>query len=148
MQFLAVEPHGTALEATFTQFLRHAVEDTQFGSIITVLALQNLLHLFVGIAAVALDHGMSQVPVVDVGFFIQNEDDAVTELLLVGAQRTDVVAEPLRQHGNGAVDEIDAGTLLGLLVDDAALGDVVRHVGDMYTDLPQIQGYGGTGVRG
>ena len=44
-----------------------------------------------------------------------------------------------RQHGYGAVNEVDAcGTLLSLTVYDRALGDIVRHIGNVDTHLIQV----------
>ena len=44
----------------------------------------------------------------------------------------------IRQHGYGAVYQVDAGgTLLCLLVDDGTLGDVVGDVGNMDAHFPQ-----------
>ena len=155
VQFFAVEVHGSVLEATLAQLLRHAVQHDEFlgqlarvgfllrggrcrltGTVDNAVLLEYLLHLLVGEAAIGTDDGMGQVPRLDVGVLVHDEDDAVAQLVLVGPERTDIVAEPLREHGDGAVDQIDArGALLCLAVDDAPLGDVVRHVGNVDTDL-------------
>ena len=69
---------------------------------------------------------MGEMPALDVGLVVHLEDDTVGKFLLVGTQRADEVAEALRQHGDGAVDEIDTGgTLHRLTVDDGVLGDIV-----------------------
>ena len=105
-------------------------------SVHDAVVFQQLLHLLVGIAAITADNGVRQVPRLDVGIVVHDENDAVAQLLLIGAQRADEVTEVLGQHGNGAVNEIDArGALLGFLVDDAALLDVVAHVGNVDSNL-------------
>ena len=104
MQFLAVELHGAVLEAALAQFLGHGVELDQFIGVFTLVGVllrggwsglacavdhavvfQQLLHLFVGVAAVAADDGVGNMELLDVGLVIEQEDDAVAELLLVGA---------------------------------------------------------------
>ena len=47
---------------------------------------QERLHLLVGEAAVALDNGVCQVPFLHLRLLVDLEDDAVAQLLLVGAQ--------------------------------------------------------------
>ena len=72
----------------------------------------------------------------DLTLIVEREDRAVTELVLIGTERADEVAETLGQHRDGTVDEVDRrSTLLRLLVDDGSLGDIVAHVGDMHADL-------------
>ena len=70
MQFLAVELHGAVLEASFTQGLGHLVECHQFLGVVALARLQYLLHLFVGVAAVAFDDRMCDVELLDVGIFV------------------------------------------------------------------------------
>ena len=72
----------------------------------------------------------------EVRLLVQLEDAAIGVLVLVGAQRAEVVAQALGEHGDGAVHEVDAGgAAVGLLVDEAALGDVVADIGDMHAHL-------------
>ena len=74
-----------------------------------------------------------------VSLVVHLEDDAIGQLLLVGAQRTDEVTQALRQHRDGAVYQIHTGgTLRRLFVDDGAFLDVMAHVGNMYTHLPEL----------
>ena len=89
MQFLAVELHGSVLETSLSQLLGQTVQRNQLRGILALIGLglrgrrsrlpgavyhavllQNVLHLFVGKAAVALDDGVGQVPVLDVGIFV------------------------------------------------------------------------------
>ena len=156
VQFLAVKLHGTVVEAGLAQRLGQTVEHHQFGSIIALVAfgagcrgwfacslfhavaLQYFLHFFISKAAVALDDGMHQSPFLHVCLFVHVEYHAVGQFLLIGAQRADEVAEPLGQHGDGAVNKIHAGgPFHGFFVDDGAFGHIVRHVGDMHAHFPQ-----------
>ena len=67
---------------------------------------------------------------------VKSEDDAVAQLVLIRAQRTQLVAEALGQHGYGAVNEIDTGgALFGFAVHDVMLLDVVGHIGNVHSHL-------------
>ena len=89
------------------------------------------------LAAVRLYHGVYDAVFLYVGIVVEIEDDGECQLLLVGAQRADEVAQTFGQHRNGAVDEIyTRGTLHRLLVYHRTLLDVVAHVGYVYADLP------------
>ena len=158
----SVKVYRASGKAPAPQFLGHAVEHDELlgkvlgrlcigrkrlvvvaGAVVVLLAglvmcLQYLLHLLVGEASVAAYDGVCQVPVLYLGLLVERKDDAVSQLVLVGTQRADVVAEPLGQHGNGAIDQIHAGGALECFaVDDGSFGHVVAHVGDVYAHLPQ-----------
>ena len=145
VQLLALEFHGSVLEPLCPEAFGHAVEHDQFlgklaligvllgggrcglaAAVHYAVLLENGLCLLIGKAPVTADDGVGQMPVFDIRLLVHLEDDAVAELVLVGAQRADVVAQSLGQHRDGAVDQIDArGALLCLLVDDASLGHIV-----------------------
>ena len=153
MKLLTVELHGAVLEAGGTEFLGEGIEFDELcgmlaligvlirsrGSRLTrailhAIVLEQLLHFLVGIAAIALDDGMGEVPGLDIGLVVHLEDDAVTEFLLIGTEGADEVTEALGEHGDGAIDEIDArGTVIGFLVDRGAFAHIVGDVGDMHT---------------
>ena len=157
VEFLAIKLHGAILETGSTQFLGKGIKFDQFGSVFSLIGmilrsrgrwfacailhaiiLQNLLHLLIGIATIALNHRMSQMPLLDVRLVVHLEDDTITEFLLVRTQRADEIAETLWQHGDGAVDEVDTRcTGIGLLVDDGAFLHVMRDIGDMDAYLPE-----------
>ena len=157
MQFLTVELHAAVFEAGCTQFLGEGVERNQFGSILTLIGillrswrswfactvlhaivLQNLLHLFVGIATITLDDGMRQMPMLDICLVVELEDHTVAQLLLVWSQRANEVTKTLRQHWDGAIHEIDTrSTSIGLLVDDRAFLHIMRDIGNMHAHFPQ-----------
>ncbi len=66
------------------------------------------------------------------------EDDAVSEFLFIGVERTYEVAQMLGKHGDCAVDEVDGcGALPGFFVDYGVFGDIVGHVGDVYPHFPK-----------
>ncbi len=49
-----------------------------------------------------------------------------------GAQAADVGRELLRQHGNGAVGEVDGGAAQpGFQIERRTGGDIMRHIGDV-----------------
>ncbi len=158
VELFTVELHGAVLEAGCAQLLGEGVKLDEFGSILALvrmvlggrgsrlartvlhpIVLQDLLHLLVSIATIAPYHGMCQVPLLDVGISIEQEYDTVTQFLLVRSQRTDEVTEAFGQHRYGAVYEIDArSAAVRLLVDGRSFPDVVAHIGDMDTYLPEI----------
>ena len=89
MQLFAVKLHCPVLEPSLAQLLGHAVEHDELGCKLSLIGLslsgggswlsgtidhsvflQDVLHLLVGKAAVALDDGVCQMPVVDVGIFV------------------------------------------------------------------------------
>ena len=135
---LAVEGHRAAiLKTTAAQLLRHLVEHGEFVGQVALAGLQDVLSLLVGESPVAACHRMADFVFLHLCLGIHLHDDRVGEFVLVGSQRADVVAQFLGQHGDGAVHQIDrGGTLVSLLVDDGAWGDIVAHVGDVHTDFP------------
>ncbi len=167
MELLGVELHGAVLEAPLAQLLGQAVEGADLPSVLVLVALlsrvgcrlsgavlhavvlEHLLGLLVGVAAVGANDGVHDAEALHVGLVIEVEDDREGQLVLIGAERADEVAEPFGQHRYGAVDEIDGrGALHGLLVDDTPLGDIVRHVGDVHAHLvePLVELLDGEGV--
>ena len=168
--FGAVETDGAVLEAAFAQLLGQAVERDELFDILALkgsalgqgfgvlagqgqvggrgfaVALQYGLHLLVSKAAVRANHGMGQVPVEHVAATVHVENRRVGQLLLIGPQRADEVAQALGQHRDGAVHEVDArGPLLRLAVNDVALLHVVGDVRNMDADFPAILAHGADG---
>ena len=156
VEFLALKLHGAVLEALGTEQLGESVErDELAGQLALVAALagrgcrlsgavhhpivfQYLLHLLIGKAPTAPYHGMYQSPALHLRLIVHLKHRAEAQLVLVGPQRADVVAEALGQHGDGTVYEIDAGgPFLRLLVDDGALLHIVRHIGYVHAHLPE-----------
>ena len=133
----AVELEGALLVTAAAELLGKRVEGGQLAGELTVPGLDNLLGLLIGEAAVALDHRAADSRIDHVGLLIELEHCGEGELLLVGTQGADAVAEALGEHGDGAVHEIDArGAFLGLLVDHRPGAHIMGDVGDMHSDLP------------
>ena len=137
LHLVAVEVDGTGLEAVLTQKLGKLVQLEYFFFVIAFPCFDDLLGFFVGEAAVALDDGVHYARVLHFSLFRHFEDDGIGQLLFVGAEGADEVAQPFGKHRDGTVHEVDGcGTLLGFLVYDAALFHVMGHVGDMYAHFP------------
>ena len=118
VQLLAVELYTTVLESGFAQFLGQRIKLQQEFGVFAFSLFNNLLNLFVGIATVALNHGVCQMPILDVCLVVHLEDNAVAQFFLVGAQRTDKVTQTLGQHRDGTIHQIDTGgTCICFLVD-------------------------------
>ena len=138
LHFHPVELQCAVGEAFLAQYLGQAVQFQQFELVVALARLDDLLRLFVGEAPVALDDGVHDAVVQHFGLVVEGEDDAVCQLLFVGAEGAQKVAEAFGEHGDGAVYEVDRrGALLGFLVDDAAFLDVMRYVGDVHAHFPQ-----------
>ena len=164
VQLFAFKLHGTVLEALLTQLLGQHIEQQKFFGILAFevvwcqmlvaieevrrrtscailhpVLFQEFLHLLIGIATVGTNDRVDNPMGAHLCILVEQEDDAVAQFLLVGTQRANEIAKVFGQHGNGTIDEIDrGGTLLCLLVDDTALGDVVRNVGYVDADLEQL----------
>ena len=73
-----------------------------------------------------------------VGIFIHVEDDTIGQLLFIGAQRADKIAQPFGKHRNSAIHQVNTrGTLLRFLVYHTSFRDIIAYVSDMDTHLPQ-----------
>ena len=94
LHLVAVEVDGTRLEALFAQQLGQFVELLEFLHIVTLSRFESLLRLLVGKASVALDDGVYHTAFLHLGPFVHLEDDAIGQLLLVGAKRAEEVTEP------------------------------------------------------
>ena len=156
VQLFAVELHRAVGEPLLAQLLGQAVELDQlvgvfalvaFGaglwrglprSVLHAVVFEQLLHLLVGVAAVAANDGVDYAVAAHVGLVVEVEHHAERQFLLVGAQRADEVAQPLGQHRYGAVHEVHAGgAFLGFAVDDGAFFHVVGNVGYVHAHFPQ-----------
>ena len=157
MQLLAVEFHTAVLESCSTQLLGQCIESYQlFGilalirillcgcrcrfacTILYTIVFQYLLNFFVSIAAIALNYGVCQVPILDISLIVHLEDYAIAKFFFVRTKRADKVTESLWQHRYGAVNQIDTGcTSKSFLIDSRSLAYIMRYVGDMNTNLPQ-----------
>ena len=144
---LCVEVDGALFVAFFAQYRCQLV---QFQNRLVRLAFRfplsvfrfllsvfnNLLCLLVVVAAVAVDHRLAKPAPQDLRLVVHLKDGAEAQLVLVGPQRADAVAQFLRQHRYGAVNQIYAcAALVGLAVNGAAGLYIVRYVGNMDAHL-------------
>ena len=137
LRLLAVESDGSVAEAARAQRAGQAVERLQLRGIVAAARLDALLRLGVGEAAVGVDHRAAEPLVEDLQVLVEGEHCREAEALLVGPQRAELVREPLGQHGDRAVHQVDRrAACAGLLVDDRVRTHVVRHVGDVHAHLP------------
>ena len=133
-----VELQRTIGKPCSTQFLCQAVEGEHLIAIVAFAGFYDVLRLFVGEAAVALNHCVANVHLLHVGVVVEFHHHRVGEFFLVGTQRTDEVAQALRQHRNSAVHQIDRRcTALGFGFNYAVWRHIMRHVGNVYAHLPQ-----------
>ena len=66
---------------------------------------------------------------------LEREDDRHAEFVFSGAERAEVVAEFLGQHGQNAVNEIDGRTAaVGIVVNFCPRADIMGHIRDMHPD--------------
>ena len=110
---------------------------------------QQILHFLISVSAITLDNRVENAVAQHFGFVVHLEDDGERQFLLIGPERTELVAEVFRQHRNGSVHQINrCGTLLSLFVDDGTFLHIVAHIGDVYTHFPKslFQRLDGDGV--
>ena len=134
--FGAIKGNTPPLEAPSTKLLSQSMQAKYSFCVVAVAGIDDLLSLFVGEASLTADHRSGDTSRAKIRTLVQLEYTAVGVLIFIGAERTEEVAQSLRKHRDGSVDEIDAGsTLVGLVIDDTAGLYIVTHVGDMYTHL-------------
>jgi hypothetical protein len=72
---------------------------------------------------------------------IQTNEGGVGEALFIGAEGAEAIREAGREHGNDAVDKVDAvGAFAGLVIQFGSGFDVVGDVGDVDADLDMTVG--------
>ena len=138
LNLLAVERHrSTLLEAATAQLLSHLIEHGQLLGQVALARFQDVLSLLIGEAPVAAGDGVANFVFLHLGLGIHLHNDRVGKFILIGAERTDEVTQLLGEHGHRAIHQIDRrGTLISLLVNDGARGDIVAHIGDVNANLP------------
>ena len=118
--------------------LLHDFGDVVEGAklVLVVSAINRELRVLVGESSVGIDDRLAEPAVADLGFVIYDEYGGEGELVFVRIERTDVVREHFRKHGDRAVDEIyGKAPLLRLLVELGSRTDIMRDVGDVHADL-------------
>ena len=108
------------------------------------VAFEDRVDLGVGHARGRADDAFDDLEALDAARGVELHDAAEDEAVFVGAQAADVGRELLRQHGNGAIGEVDAGAAqAGFEIEGRAGADVLGHVGDV--DLELIAAIGALG---
>ena len=149
LHFRAVEVHGAGGETLFAQLQGQFVEDEHgflhlggdhpaFASGSELLlhgpvsGFDDGLGQFIVKTVVGDNVGAAEPGVDDFGLGRQFKDGREGEFFLVGAQGAKLVGEFLRQHGDGAVHQIDGGAAgLGLLVHRGVRPYVPSDIGNM-----------------
>ena len=84
------------------------------------VAFEDGVHIGVGHALGGADHAFAQVVADDLAAVIDLHDAGQDEAIDLRAQAADIGREFQRQHGNGAVGEVDAGAAeAGFLIERA-----------------------------
>ena len=108
------------------------VGGTAVAAVVELVAVDDVLGLLVGETVVGVDDGLAEPLFFYVGIGIELEEDGEGEPVFVGTEGAEVVAEPFREHGDGAVNEVDAGAAeVGFVVDGRAGTDEMGDVGDV-----------------
>ena len=114
---LRVEVDAASLEALVPQLRGKVTEHLQFLGPIAFACFEALLGFLVGEASVGVNHRAAKPPSHHLGLRGHLKHRTEREAVFVRAQRTQVVGEDFWQHGDGSVDQIDAGrTLHGFAV--------------------------------
>ena len=103
----AVKLHGTLVKALLAQLLRQVVEGENLFYKVALASLDYLLGLLIAEAAVAIDHRVANLVFIHLGIVVHLKYHRVAQLVLVRSERAYEVAQALRQHGHGAVNEVD-----------------------------------------
>ena len=136
-------------------FLHLVRDDPALGSGAEILLhrlvarVDDLLGQLIGEPVVGGDHRPAEPGVDDLGHRGDLEDGGEGELLLVRTQGAELVGELFREHGHGAVHQVDGGAAgLGLDVHGSARFHVVGDVGDMdaHLEVAVVQLAEGQGV--
>ena len=128
----------TGLEAFLAHLLGKCVQCLYLIIVQSLAFLYYFLYLVVTETVVTVDDSACNVELLHLGLFVHGKDYRIGKLVLVRTQRAKVVAKTLGKHWNGAVHKIYlCGTLECLLVYHAAFGNIVRHIGNVDTHLPQ-----------
>ena len=132
-----LEAHSTRLETTGTHLLRHIVQHRNLLGIVAHACLNTSLRLGIGEAAVGENNRTTKPLIKHLALLIELKDSREAQLLLIGAERTQLVAQSLGQHRHGAIHQIDRRTtLLCLAVHHRVGTDIVGYIGDMDSHLP------------
>ena len=118
---------------------QRGVAGARFG-----VALEDCVHFGVGHARGGADDAFDDFEALDAAGGVELHDATEHEAVFVRAQAADVGRELLRQHGDGAIGEVDAGAAqAGFEIEGGVGSDVLGHVGDV--DLQLVAAVGALG---
>ncbi len=136
--FREIEIERAGFETAPAQERRQFPGDVQaFAQLVLRRRLQNCVGLAIGEAARAANDGARETEIARPAILPELDEDGMRQAIDVRAQAANAVAEPLRQHGNDAIGQIDAVPAFERFAIERAPGrDVGGHVGDVDAELP------------
>ncbi len=138
-----VELDSPSLRSGRADLLREGVQGCELRMHRAGALVEDALRLFVGEALVGVDERLAEPAVGDMRVSIKGEDGRDREAVFVRIQRAEVGREDVREHRDGAVDEVHARrTLARLGVERVAGTHEEGDIGDVDADL-----VGAVGVR-
>ena len=138
---LAVEVHRAVFESLRAELLGQTVERGYLLHKVALAVFDHFLGLLVGETAVRADHGAHDAAVEHLCVVVKLKNSGESQLLLVGTQRADAVAEALGEHRHHAVHKVyRCCARHGLAIDYGVGLHIVSYVGDMHPHLPVAVG--------
>ncbi len=100
------------------------------------VAFQDCVDVGVGHARGGADDAFDDFEALDAAGGVELHDATQDQAVFVGAQAADIGRELLRQHGDGAVGEVNAGAAqAGFKIESGSGADVFGYVGDVNLEL-------------
>src|SRR5258708_1104468 len=130
------EVDSSFFESLFAEALGDVVQRFYFFLVQSGFLFDDLLDLFVGEAVVGMDDGLADPMVFHFSFGVHLENGGEREFVLMGAQGTELVGDPFRQHGVDTVREVyGSGPGIGFFIQGCLGLHVMAYIGDMHADL-------------
>src|SRR6185437_761311 len=137
-----VEVNGAAFGALAVEDLGKLIHQLKVDDHVWILAAQDGVafndgvHVCVRHAVSGADDAFSKVIADDFSLAVKLHDAGEDETVKVGAERANISREFEREHGHGAVREINRGAArAGFFVDGGAVFDILGHVCDVDLQL-------------
>ncbi len=100
------------------------------------VALEDCVDIRVGHPLCRTDHALDDLETLDAARGVELHDATEDEAVFIRAQAADVRRKLLRQHGNGAIGEVDAGAAqAGFEVESRVGANILGYVGDVDFEL-------------
>ncbi len=104
------------------------------------VALDHAIHVGVGHALDRADHAGGELGARDRAVVVELQQGALHQTILARLERADAVGQILRQHGNGAIGEINGGAAQARLAIERGIAlHVMRDVGDVHLQIPAVR---------